>query len=263
MSTWRLIETETHTAFANMAIDEAILRARMKGKVTDTVRFYRWQPSAVSIGRFQNIHNVVNLENCTRNGVDVVRRISGGGAVYHDSTGELTYSVIVAREELGTDDVIETYNLICNGLIKATPHLGVETKYDVGDSRRCPNITVKTRKISGSAQAIKKNVILQHGTLLMNVDLERMFKFLKAPKGASEAEIVDFAKRKITSVESELGKPVSIDQACEALRKGFEEALRATFRVEKLTNYELRLAEELKNRKFSVEEWNLKGESYA
>lgn len=261
MSTWRLIEPETKAASANMAIDEALLRARIKGKTPNTVRFYRWRPSAVSIGRFQCIHNVVNLENCRANGVDVVRRISGGGAVYHDSEGELTYSVIVKQADLGTTDVAGAYNLICNGLIRATRYLGVLGEYNMGDLKHCPNVTVQTKKISGSAQAIKMGVILQHGTLLMNVNLKRMFRFLKAPTKSSEAEIFNSAKRKITSVEDGLGKPVSITQAYEAMRKGFKEALSAEFREATLTNHELRLAEELEKCKFSVENWNLEGKS--
>ena len=101
-----------------MAIDEAILRARIAGKVPNTIRFYRWKPSAVSIGRFQSIQNEVNLDNCKQHGVDVVRRITGGGAVYHDSQGEITYSVVVKREDLGASDVTVAYNKICSGLTK-------------------------------------------------------------------------------------------------------------------------------------------------
>jgi lipoate-protein ligase A len=261
MSTWRFIEPETKAASANMAIDEALLHARINGKTPNTVRLYCWRPSAVTIGRFQSVHDVVNLENCKANGVDVVRRISGGGAVYHDSEGELTYSVIVRRADLGTADVAKAYNLICGGLIRAARYLGVSAEYKVGSPKHCPNVTVQTKKISGSAQAIKRGVILQHGTLLMNVDLKRMFRFLKAPTRSSEAEIVGIAKRKITSVEDELGRPASIAQACEALRKGFKEALNAEFREAKLNNYELRLAEELEKFKFSVEKWNLEGRS--
>ena len=83
MTIWRLLKLETHDAATNMAIDEAVLRARIADKVPNTVRFYRWKPSAVSIGRFQNVNNEVNLDNCAKHGVEMVRRITGGGAVYH------------------------------------------------------------------------------------------------------------------------------------------------------------------------------------
>src|SRR5208283_3711959 len=93
MDTWRLLPLQTDNAFVNMAIDEAILTARIAGQVPNTLRFYRWQPSAVSIGKNQNPEAEVYLDACTQLGVDMVRRVSGGGTVYHDYDGEVTYSV--------------------------------------------------------------------------------------------------------------------------------------------------------------------------
>ena len=101
MDTWRLLPLETNNAYMNMAIDEAILNARIAGQVPNTLRFYRWQPSAVSIGRNQNPENEVYLDACKQLGVDVVRRISGGGTVYHDFEGEVTYSVIAKTDRFG------------------------------------------------------------------------------------------------------------------------------------------------------------------
>ena len=92
MTTWRLLKLKVNDAFANMAIDEAIVNARVEGLVSNTIRFYQWEPSAISIGRFQDVFNEVQVETCRRLGVDIVRRISGGGTVYHDVEGEITYS---------------------------------------------------------------------------------------------------------------------------------------------------------------------------
>ena len=90
MQNWRLLPLETNNAFMNMAIDEAILTARVADKVPNSLRFYRWQPSAVSVGKNQNPQDEVYLDTCKALGVDVVRRISGGGTVYHDYEGEVT-----------------------------------------------------------------------------------------------------------------------------------------------------------------------------
>lgn len=259
MSLWRLLKLETRNAFGNMAVDEAILRARIGDKVPNTLRFFRWWPSAVSIGRFQKILNTVNLENCRIHGVNVVRRISGGGAVYHDSKDEITYSVAVKREDLGTDDVAEAYRYICNGLIEAARILGVDAEYKRGEVKQCPNITVNKRKISGSAQAQKKGVILQHGTLLMHVDLERMFKFLKVPWKRARADLISVAAEKITSVTDELGSQVSTNRAYDALTTGFEKALGIRLVEKNLTNYELTLAQKLEKEKFANHEWNFNG----
>ena len=259
MPGWRLLKPETRNAFVNMAIDEAVLQARIEEKTPNTLRFFCWQPSAVSIGRFRNIHNEVNIGNCRIHGVDVVRRISGGGAVYHDAEDEITYSVVVKQEDLGTNDVAEAYSRICNGLIEAAHTLGVNAEYNKGNVKQCPNIIVEERKISGSAQAHKKGIILQHGTFLMNVDLEKMFTFLKVPWKDAGVDVVSIAKRKITSVAEELGNPISIGQVLEALTKGFENALGIRFAEGSLKNYELDLARRLEKEKFATREWNFEG----
>ena len=99
MTNWRLINLATHDAFSNMAIDEAILNARLRNEVPNTLRFYRWKPSTVSIGKNQSISTEANIYECEKAGVDIVRRITGGGAVYHDYEGEITYSIIVKQEK--------------------------------------------------------------------------------------------------------------------------------------------------------------------
>jgi lipoate-protein ligase A len=261
MSMWRLLKHDAHDAFFNMAVDEATLQARIEGKTPNTLRLYRWRPSAVSIGRFQNIQDAVNMEACRIRGVDVVRRVSGGGAVYHDSESEVTYSVIVKREDLGTDDVAEAYRRICNGLIETAHNLGVDVEYNEGNVKQCPNITVKERKISGSAQAHKKGVILQHGTLLLNADLEKMFTLLKVPWADACIDLVSIARRKITSVAEESGRPVPIDLAYQAAAEGFERALNMKLVEAELSEYESGLARRLEKEKFSTREWNFEGKA--
>jgi len=112
MQTWRLIPLETNNAFMNMAIDEAILIARTAEKVPNTLRLYRWQPSTVSVGKNQNSDAEVYLDACKALGIDVIRRISGGGAVYHDFEGEVTYSIIAKTSDMGTSDITTVYGKI-------------------------------------------------------------------------------------------------------------------------------------------------------
>jgi len=92
MGNWRLLKLQTADAFTNMAVDEAVMKARIENRVPNTLRLYQWEPSAVSIGRFQTLNNEIHVDNCKKHGVDIVRRITGGGAVYHDQNRELTYS---------------------------------------------------------------------------------------------------------------------------------------------------------------------------
>jgi lipoate-protein ligase A len=249
----------THNAATNMAIDEAILCSRIKGTVPNTIRFYRWHPSAVSIGRFQNVHDEVNLENCRKHGVDVVRRITGGGTVYHDSQDEITYSVVVKREDLDAADVTAAYIKICNGLTKALGLLGVKADYNSGDQKNCPNIAVNGRKISGSAQSFKGDAVLQHGTLLLNVNLEKMFTFLRVPWAKTCIEILNIAEKKITSVKNEISPQTSVEQAYSALVKGFQQALDAEFSEGTLTREELETVEILRREKFANDDWTFLG----
>lgn len=262
MNDWRLLKLETNNAFMNMAVDEAILRARIARKVPNTLRFFMWQPSAVSIGRFQEVSKEVLVENCKKHGIDIVRRISGGGAVYHDYDGEITYSATVATEDLGTGDVFAAYNLICNSLIEAIKIIGISADFNPGDPKNCPNVSVNGRKISGSAQSHKRGVLLQHGTLLMDVDLKKMFTFLNVPWAKTCTEIVNVAEKKITSVKQELRTNVSMKEAHEALVKGFEKALGTVLNKEgKLTSHEQTLAEKLFKEKYSTDEWNFNGKT--
>jgi len=259
MEAWRLLPLETHNAYMNMAIDEAVLRARIAGLVPNTLRFYCWSPSAVSVGRFQRVEEQVFVENCRRFRVDVVRRITGGGTVYHDEKGEVTYSVVASKKEFGTEDVASVYKKICGGLIEAAKLLGVEASFSPGNIRQCPNVTINGKKFSGSAQSHKGGVVLQHGTLLVDVDLEKMFNFLRVPWAKSVSEVVCVAERKITSLKHELGRNVSLREVYQALTEGFRKALNVEFTEGKLTPHEVKLAQELCAEKFSRHEWNFLG----
>ena len=146
MDTWRLLSLQTNNAYMNMAIDEAILNELIIGKVTNTLRFYRWNPSAVSIGRNQNPDTQVHIDSCKRQGVDIVRRISGGGTVYHDFKAEVTYSVTAKTSDFGTGDIVSVYFKIYTAIADALKLLGVPADFSGGDAKNCPNLTVNGKK---------------------------------------------------------------------------------------------------------------------
>lgn len=237
-----------------MALDEAILSARIAEQVPNTLRFYRWQPSSVSVGKNQNPEAEVYLDACKRLGIDVVRRMSGGGTVYHDYDGEVTYSVVAKISDLGTADITSVYAKIYEAIQAALALLGITADFSSGDARNCPNMTVKGKKISGSSQAISRGVVLQHGTVLRSVDLPKMFMLLRL-KNASCTQAADIAKRKITSVENELGHPVSPRAVADALAKGFASSWGIQFEVGELTHHELDLAACLCREKYATKDW--------
>jgi len=261
MNNWRLLKLETHDAYTNMTIDEAILTARTRNLAPNTIRFYRWNPSAVSIGKFQNIENEVQLDKCKKYGVDVVRRITGGGAVYHDTEGEITYSVVANKKDLKAENVNAVYAKFYGGIAEALKILGVNADFNEGNAKTCPNLTVNGKKISGSAQSHKKGVALQHGTLLVDVDLEKMFTFLRVPWAKTCAEVANVAKQKITSIHKEVERAVSIKEVEQALIQGFRRALKIELVNGELTVYERELAEKLCKQKYSTNDWNFHGKS--
>ena len=245
----------------NMALDEAILTARVEGHVANTLRFFRWKPSAVSIGKFQKIENVVELENCKEQGIDVVRRITGGGTVYHDAENEITYSVVASKQELKAGDLAEVYEKIYAGLTRGLSILGLASDFNEGSDKICPNLTVRGRKISGSAQCHRRGVVLQHGTILANVNLERMFTYLRVSWAENCMKIVNIARRRITSLSDELGRNVSGTELVCALRDGFAQTLDTSIVEGELTPQELELAQRLCDQKYATKTWNFRGET--
>jgi lipoyltransferase/lipoate-protein ligase len=260
MDTWRLLPLETSNAFMNMAIDEAILNARITGQVPNTLRFYRWQPSAVSFGKNQNPENEIYLDACKQLGVDVVRRISGGGTVYHDFEGEVTYSVVAKTSDMGTADIITVYVKIYEAITDALRLLGVPADFSSGNAQNCPNLTVSGKKISGSSQTVTRGVVLQHGTILRSVDLPKMFTLLKL-KNASCTQAVDIAKRKITSIQNQLGHQVMPETIANALAQGFRAILKIQLEEGELTPTELLTANKLYKEKYTTTQWNLGGKT--
>jgi lipoate-protein ligase A len=243
----------------NMAIDEAIFQGRIENLAPNTLRLYCWAPSAVSIGRFQKIENEVQLDNCRKLGVDVVRRITGGGTVYHDAEGEVTYSVVVNKKDLETEDVSAIYARIYAGLAEALRTLGIKADFNEGNTKTCPNLMVKGKKISGSAQSHKMGVVLQHGTLLMDADLERMFTLLRVPWAKTCMEVIDVAKNKITSINAELGEMLSTERVSNALVQGFQTAFNVELANAKLSQHEVMLADKLHQEKYATDMWNDRG----
>lgn len=249
----RLLKLETNNAFMNMAIDEAVARLRAKERTVDTLRFYRWNPSAVSVGYFQNTAEEVNLKMCRELGVDVVRRMTGGGAVYHDYNGEVTYSLIAREGRLSIpDDIIESYEMICGGIVLALRDLGLNAQF-----KPINDIQVNGKKISGNAQTRRWGTIIQHGTILVDADIRTMFKVLKVTKEKISDKHIKRVEERVTTINRELKRKIGFGEITEALERGFQKALEYELYEGELTEEEKTLAEELYLKKYTKKEWNL------
>ena len=258
MDTWRLIPLKTYDGFMNMAIDEAILTSRIQNLVPNTIRFYQWKPSAVTIGKNQNPNEQVYLDALREHGGDLVRRTSGGGTVYHDQTGEITYSVTAQTRYLG-QDVTSVYTSVYAAVNDALRLLGIAADYSEGSQKNCPNLTVAGKKISGSAQTLRHGVVQQHGTLLLSVDLPLMFKLLRVPFTDDCSLAAQVAQRKITSVQNELHHAVSAETVQNALAQGFKAILKVNLENCGLTQFEQALANKFCKEKFFTSSWNNTG----
>ncbi len=251
---WRLLDTGLNDAFYNMALDEAIAVARSRNLVPNTLRFFRWEPSAVSIGYFQGMDEEVDTAACDEKGVDYIRRRTGGGAVYHDRDGELTYSMFINQNHrLVSADFQESYETLCSGLVSGLRLLGVQAEF-----KPINDIVVGGRKVSGNAQTRGLNVVHQHGTVLVEVDPSLMFAVLKVPNEKIRDKMIKSVEERVTSLHTILGRDVDFDKLKRALIEGFEASFKVRLVQGTLTKFEEQRAEALRTEKYSRREWNFR-----
>ncbi len=247
METWRLIKTIETNGAMQMAIDEAILAFRIKNKVPNTLRFFTWNPPCLTIGYFQSLKKEADAKNAEKQGVDIVRRYTGGGAVFHDN--ELTYSLAISEEDV-PQDIIASYQRICSAIIKGLELLHINPEF-----KQINDIIANGKKISGNAQTRKEGFVLQHGTILIDVDIKKMFSLLKVPDEKIKDKMIKAVEERVTSLNKELKKEISIDELRDCLIKGFESAFNIRFEESGLTKDEAALAEKLCKEKYSTSEW--------
>ena len=243
---YRMIKQQEFDAYMNMALDEAICESVKNEESLPTIRFYTWNPGAISIGYFQGLKNEVNIEECQKQDINYVRRRTGGGAVYHDTEGEITYSII-APQEAFPSDITASYEKICSHLIDALEQLGIKAEFSpIND------VIVDGKKISGSAQTRRNGILLQHGTILYKVDVDKMFSLLKVGKEKIADKLIKSVKKRVTSVTDE-APGVEAEKLASALYESFSKDKEIMF--SDYTEKELGRAQELK-KKYASDEWN-------
>jgi lipoate-protein ligase A len=232
-----------------MATDEAMLEAHLAGDTLPTLRVYGWRPPAVSLGRFQPVESSVDLGACRRSGVEVVRRPTGGRAILH-TPEEITFSLVVSSQRLGTSGVMEAYRSLARGIVAAMRVLGLEARLveraalaPPGAARdpacfavkaRC-DLVVGSAKLVGSAQVQRQGVILQQNSLPLLIRVQEWPAVFRRTDRAPEAVgLCDAA-----------GREVSYEEAAAALRQGFASAFGIRFQKGVLTEREATLAQAL------------------
>ncbi|UCE14864.1 MAG: lipoate--protein ligase family protein [Candidatus Heimdallarchaeota archaeon] len=249
---WRLLKFSVNNASMNMAIDEAIFHYYTE----DTIRLYGWKPSAVSIGKHQQISREVDLDSLEKLGFDCVRRISGGGAVFHDEVGEVTYSVVTKVHNLESMTIDESYFEISQVVFRPLEKLGLTLDYG---QIHCPSVFSKGKKISGNAQSRQKDIILQHGTILIKFRPEIMYSVLKARPGRTRESMIESVYQHITTLAESLDDDLSPSRVAEYLIRYLVETSSSQSYIGELTEKEQELAIKLASTKYKSKEWLFKG----
>ncbi len=250
----RLIDNNQASAFYNMALDEAICEEVRQKHSPPTLRLYGWDSPSVSIGHFQKISEI-DTAHCSEKGYHIVRRLTGGRAILHDS--ELTYSFSASNDSpLFQGNLLDNYKTISNALIVALGHLTISARISFTRKRTSGNrnpacfsalsygeITVNGKKIIGSAQKRYSNGFLQHGSILFSLDPERMRSVLKGnkPENWIKAGSLD-----------ECYPEVSLKDLKNAVKRAFEEVLGVKLIQDTPSRNEAKLVKKLEKEKYST-----------
>ncbi|WP_339146828.1 MULTISPECIES: biotin/lipoate A/B protein ligase family protein [unclassified Sutcliffiella] len=272
---WRFIDSKDQSPAFNMALDEALLEWHSEGKIPPTIRFYGWNPPTLSVGYFQKAEKEINMERVRELGLGFVRRPTGGRGVLHDK--ELTYSVIVSEEHPEMPQTVtEAYRVISEGILEGFKALGLDAYFAIPrteeekqglknprssvcfDAPSWYELVVEGRKVAGSAQTRQKGVILQHGSILLDIDEDLLFSLFNYPSERVKERMQKNFKNKAVAINALREIPVTMEEAKKAFYMGFEKGLNITLEPHELTGAELAEVHAIMEKKYSTDEWNYK-----
>lgn len=242
---WQLLDTGIRPAAENIAIDAVLLEAKANGSIPNILRFLQFSPPAVLVGYHQTIEHEVRVEFCKQHGIDINRRITGGGAIYFDES-QLGWELIASKQDIGyrLDRITER---VCKAVAVGLKQLGINAEF-----RPRNDIEVNGRKISGTGGIFEDNAVLFQGTLLVDFDVETMMRALRIPTEKLSDKEIETVRERVTCLRDELGYVPSLSVIKQALQYGFEEMLGIKFDNMKLSSHIQQLFEHKKNRFASI-----------
>lgn len=269
--TWNFINTGSNDPYYNMAMDEALLNFVSRGEIDPVVRFYTWDPATLSVGYFQRLKKEIDIDKVKEKGFGLIRRQTGGRGVLHDK--ELTYSVIVPESHPNMPSTItEAYRVISEGLLEGFKLLGFDAYFAIPRSKEereklkqprsavcfdAPSwyeLVVEGRKIAGSAQTRQKGVILQHGSLLQDVDVDELFDMFIFKNDRLKEKMKKAFVDKAVAINDISDRHISIEEMEKAFEEGFKKGLNIEFKPLSLTENQLAEVKVLEE-KYRSEEW--------
>ncbi|MCG1537771.1 lipoate--protein ligase family protein [Staphylococcus epidermidis] len=268
---WNFINTGSKNPYYNMAMDEALLNFVSRGEIDPVIRFYTWNPATLSIGYFQRLQKEIDIDKVKEKGYGLVRRQTGGRGVLHDK--ELTYSVIVPESHPNMPSTVtEAYKIISQGLLEGFKNLGFETYFAIPRSKEerdklkqprssvcfdAPSwyeLVVEGRKIAGSAQTRQKGVILQHGSILQDIDIDDLFDMFKFKNERLKAKMKENFVQKAVAINDISNQHITLNEMENAFAAGFKKGLNIDFKPLELTEKQLEEVQELED-KYRSEAW--------
>lgn len=262
---WRLIDTGFLDGHSNMAIDEALLRSFDPASSLPVLRLYGWLRPSLSLGRFQKAAEVLDLEKCLDAGVSVVRRITGGGVIYH--ADELTYSIVCSPGQIPPSSSIkDSFRVLTGFLLDFYRRLGLDAEYalDVATAgarlgertdfcfagRESYDILIEGCKIGGNAQRRQKNIIFQHGSIPLSSHVKTGLSYMRKPFSGCELGVVSLA-----DCRTEAGR----NRLHEEIVAAFNNSFAVELVKDELSPDELFQFNALKHNKYATARWNLEG----
>ena len=248
-SDWRLLDFSCDSVYRNLATEEALIECCQSDIFRPTVRIWINQTAAI-VGRYQDVALEVDEEYCLRNGIQIARRFTGGGTVYHDH-GNLNLTILSEIRDIDLQETRHRNLLIVQELLS---QFGVESTVD------SPNaILVHGKKISGASAAVRRDYVLWHASLLVSTRLESVARVLSPSRKPAYTNHVRSHWKPITNLVSSIGRHVEMHEAKKEIVIVAEKILGNRLERSTLTSCEERTAKRLHDQKYSGAEWNRKG----
>lgn len=220
MQTWRLLDTPPMSAAENMALDDVLVELKGQDATPDTIHFLQFSPKAALVGFHQSVQEEIRTGYCAEHGIDVNRRITGGGAIFFDES-QLGWEIVASKSTFGLSlPTGKLFKLLCDPVVRALSILGIESAF-----RPRNDIEIDGRKISGTGGTESYGAFLFQGTMLVDFDVDTMLRTLRIPVEKLKAKEIDSIKERVTCLKWELGHTPPLETIKKAIVTGFEECL--------------------------------------
>ena len=264
-SSWRLIVTPPLSGAENMAIDEALLRSFKPESSLPVLRLYGWNPPALSLGRFQKPAEVLDLARCRADGITIVRRVTGGGVIFH--ADELTYSLVCAPGQIpSTSSIKDSFRVLTGFLLSFYRRLGIDATYAVDIAPEGTHLGERTAfcfagkesydilaggfKIGGNAQRRLKGIIFQHGSIPLRNRAEEGLSYMREQSPVLAEGTASLAEHRVHADR---------DSLLRELAATFSDYFGVEFKMDTLSEQEQADRDELRMNRYTADSWNLEG----